>query len=104
MFGDRPYDQHSSASENKWIGTLGECYHNFHHKFPIDYASSELPSMFNSTQYFIELMAKCGWASNLKRAPQSLIDLAKLNSITSILNTHLESDTNNYLSRSNMSG
>lgn len=46
---------------------MGEGYHNYHHAFPWDYRGSEFGRMyFNSTTVFIDLMAKIGWAYDLK--------------------------------------
>lgn len=45
MWGQRPYDAHINPSEN-WlvsIGAHGEGWHNYHHTFPFDYKTSEVP-------------------------------------------------------------
>lgn len=49
LWGDKPYDGQIPPSDNKWVTyvTLGEGYHNYHHTFPYDYSTSELPLLPN---------------------------------------------------------
>lgn len=49
LWGDKPYDNKIPPSDNKWVSyvTLGEGYHNYHHTFPYDYSTSELPLLPN---------------------------------------------------------
>lgn len=73
VFGYKPYDLKLKPVENLIvaIGALGEGYHNYHHKFPSDYATSEwgiLNGQFNPTKAFIDLMANIGQAYDLKRS------------------------------------
>ena len=74
MFGDRPYAtiKHSLATENPIVSflTIGEGWHNWHHKYPYDYAASEfgISSQFNISKLFIDFMAKIGLVWNRKRA------------------------------------
>lgn len=77
MFGDKPYNEHSTAVDNKWVLAYGECFHNYHHKFPMDYSTSESPHMINSATHFIDLMARLGLAYDLKRASGDMVDSAK---------------------------
>lgn len=63
---------------DNFLGTLitqGEGFHNYHHTFPSDYRTSEWgPYYANSlTTAFIDLMAKIGWAYDLKKASPELI-------------------------------
>lgn len=72
-FGYKPYDTKINPVENLIvaIGALGEGYHNYHHKYPSDYATSEwgvLSGQFNPTKVFIDLMALIGQAYDLKRS------------------------------------
>ncbi|XP_075970066.1 acyl-CoA Delta(11) desaturase-like [Anticarsia gemmatalis] len=77
MWGSRPYDKEIRPSEN-WavrILTPGEGYHNYHHTFPQDYRAAELGGyVFNTPCLFIDLMAKIGWAYDLKTAPEEFIE------------------------------
>jgi len=67
-FGYRPYDINISPAESIWttITAFGEGGHNYHHTFPQDYRTSEMPAMFNLTKSFIDFFAKIGWAYDLK--------------------------------------
>lgn len=52
----------------------GEGYHNYHHAFPWDYKAAELGSYGSSwTTAFIDLMAKIGWAYDLKTAAPDMV-------------------------------
>lgn len=75
MFGYRPYNLKISPRENIFVsyGAFGEGYHNYHHTFPWDYATSELGYSLNLTKHFIDLMARIGQAYDLKRADRSLV-------------------------------
>ena len=52
------------------LGALGEGWHNWHHKYPFDYAASEfgIERQFNPTKLFIDVCVKVGLASDCKRA------------------------------------
>ena len=52
------------------IGAIGEGWHNWHHKYPYDYAASEFGVMkqFNPTKLFIDTCCVLGLASECKRA------------------------------------
>ena len=61
LWGERPYDPAINPAEH-WGVTLlaiGEGWHNWHHKYPFDYAASELgvSSKFNPTKLAIDLAA-----------------------------------------------
>merc|ERR1712176_46676 len=71
-FGNRPYNASHATTENGWVSlfALGEGWHNWHHSFSWDYATSELGALqqFNPTKMFIDLMAFFGLAWGRKRA------------------------------------
>lgn len=53
---------------------FGEGWHNYHHVFPWDYKAAELGNYkLNLTTAFIDLMAKIGWAYELKTASVDMI-------------------------------
>lgn len=83
MFGGQPYNVNQRARENIFVsgGALGEGFHNYHHAFPFDYATSELNSKLNPTKYFIDLMAFFGLAYDLKRCSRKMIDSAMAKSL-----------------------
>ena len=72
FFGTHPYDSHLQAAENPLVSlaTIGEGWHNWHHKYPFDYAVSELgvTAQFNPTKLFIDGCARAGLVTNRKRA------------------------------------
>mmetsp|Transcript_25061 Transcript_25061/g.81003 ORF Transcript_25061/g.81003 Transcript_25061/m.81003 type:complete len:341 (-) Transcript_25061:189-1211(-) len=72
FFGDRPYDESSWPAENAFVSwcAAGEGWHNWHHRFPYDYAASEfgISSQFNITKLFIDSCAALGLVWDLKRA------------------------------------
>lgn len=54
---------------------VGEGWHNFHHVFPWDYKAAELGNYrLNFTTAFLDLMAKIGWAYDLKTASPEMIE------------------------------
>lgn len=56
------------------IVCLFPAWHNYHHCFPWDYKTSELPFYtFNASTAFIDFFAWLGWATDLKTVPQEMI-------------------------------
>jgi len=80
MWGNRPYDKHINPSENLLVtvGAIGEGFHNYHHTFPWDYRASEFGVKINISTIFINLMAKIGWAYDLKIVSEDVIYQRKL--------------------------
>ncbi|XP_015929799.1 acyl-CoA Delta-9 desaturase [Parasteatoda tepidariorum] len=75
LWGNKPYDKYISATESKWVSAfaIGEGFHNYHHTFPWDYATSELGYKYNFTTFFIDCMAYIGQAYDLKTTnPESI--------------------------------
>ena len=72
LWGERPYDEAINPAENRLVSVLaiGEGWHNWHHKYPFDYAASEfgVSSQFNPTKLAIDLGAALGMVSDRKRA------------------------------------
>lgn len=75
MFGNRPYDQKINPRENILVslGAIGEGFHNYHHTFPWDYSTSELGMKLNFTTFFIDSMARVGWAYDLKKVSKEVV-------------------------------
>lgn len=72
MFGNKPYDTNIQPVESVFVSlaTIGEGYHNFHHTFPNDYATSEYgPLWFNLTKTFIDVCCVLGLATDRKQTP-----------------------------------
>ena len=72
IYGDHPYDEKSYPAENLLVSvaTIGEGWHNWHHKFPFDYAASEfgILSQYNPTKLFVDFCCMVGLCSDRKRA------------------------------------
>lgn len=52
----------------------GEGFHNYHHTFPFDYATSEFGGgKLNLTTCFIDLMCSVGLATDCKRVSPEII-------------------------------
>jgi len=72
LHGDHPYDVLSYPSENPFVSfcSVGEGWHNWHHKYPFDYAASEfgISSQFNPSKMVIDFFAALGLVWGRKRA------------------------------------
>jgi len=72
LWGERPYDAKSNPAENPLvaIASIGEGWHNWHHKYPFDYAASEYGVLrqFNPTKFVIDTCAAVGLVTERKRA------------------------------------
>ncbi|XP_022814445.1 acyl-CoA Delta(11) desaturase-like [Spodoptera litura] len=77
MWGTKPYDKNMTPVETRIVALLaaGEGFHNYHHAFPWDYRIAEFGGYsLNIGKLFIDIMAKIGWAYNLKSVPDELIE------------------------------
>ncbi|DAZ94352.1 TPA: hypothetical protein N0F65_000916 [Lagenidium giganteum] len=72
FYGYTPYDSTIPPRENFMVSifAIGEGWHNWHHKFPYDYATSEfgVTQQFNPTKLFIDICAFLGLVTERKRA------------------------------------
>ncbi len=78
--GRRPYSTAVSARDSflTAVLTLGEGYHNYHHRFPGDYRNGIRFFHFDPTKWWIWGMSKIGVARDLKRVPREVIQRARL--------------------------
>ena len=70
-FGTRRYAPEQSARDN-WLGAIltnGEGFHNFHHRFPVDYRNGVRWFHWDPSKWCIYLMSKVGLAWDLRRTP-----------------------------------
>lgn len=71
FYGDHPYDPVSWPAENPLVAffAIGEGWHNWHHKYPYDYATSEhgIEEQYNPTKLFVDTCAALGLAFDRKR-------------------------------------
>ncbi len=77
--GSRPFNQLSSARDSFWtaIITLGEGYHNFHHRFPMDYRNGARWYHLDPTKWFLWTSARFGLTRDLRRTPKERIRAAR---------------------------
>ena len=72
LMGDHPYDLLSYPAENPVVSfcAIGEGWHNWHHKYPFDYAASEygIATQYNPTKMIIDAAASIGRVYDRKRA------------------------------------
>ncbi|KAM9364632.1 stearoyl-CoA desaturase b [Pholidichthys leucotaenia] len=75
IWGNRPYDKTINPRENPLVAfsAVGEGFHNYHHTFPFDYATSEFGCKLNLTTAFIDLMCFFGLARDCKRVSKEMI-------------------------------
>lgn len=69
--GKQPYTREKTARDH-WVTaifTYGEGYHNFHHKFPLDYRNGIKYYHYDPAKWLIWALEKCGWATEVKRIP-----------------------------------
>jgi len=75
-YGTKPYDKNLRPTDNLSVTlfTGGEGWHNYHHVFPWDYKTGELGDYAtNISTGFIDLMAKIGWAYDLKTVSDDMV-------------------------------
>uniref|UniRef100_A0A8C4NCS0 Stearoyl-CoA desaturase 5 n=1 Tax=Eptatretus burgeri TaxID=7764 RepID=A0A8C4NCS0_EPTBU len=79
MYGMRPYDCTINPRENRFVvfAAIGEGYHNYHHTFPYDYATSEFGWKANLTTAFIDFTCWLGLAGDRHCVPTSVIEARK---------------------------
>ena len=78
-FGKKSFDSTISACDH-WLGVIltnGEGFHNFHHRFPVDYRNGVRWFHWDPTKWLIWLCSLVGLTSDLKRAPTETIVRAK---------------------------
>ncbi|XP_066549142.1 stearoyl-CoA desaturase b [Amia ocellicauda] len=75
MWGNRPYDGNINPRENRFVtfSAIGEGFHNYHHTFPYDYATSEFGCKLNFTTCFIDFMCFLGLAEERKKVPREMV-------------------------------
>ena len=76
MWGMKPYDKNINPAENIFVslGAHGEGFHNYHHTFPQDYATSEFGGgYFNLTKVFIDICASCGLAYSRNKISKEMV-------------------------------
>jgi stearoyl-CoA desaturase (delta-9 desaturase) len=80
IFGKRSYSDRNTARDNWFTAlfTYGEGYHNFHHKFPIDYRNGIRFYDFDPSKWLIKLLSLLGLAHDLKTVSTQRIITCRL--------------------------
>ncbi len=83
--GKRPFSRRSSARDSVWtaILTLGEGYHNFHHRFMADYRNGVRWYHFDPTKWFVWTLSRVGLVRNLRRVARDVIERTRLEVLAS---------------------
>ncbi len=77
--GTQPFCTRGSARDSGWTAmlTLGEGYHNFHHRFQLDYRNGFRWFHLDPTKWFVWTLSRLGITWDLKRTPVRLIERAR---------------------------
>lgn len=80
FWGKQPYTDENSARDNGVLAlfTYGEGYHNYHHKFQLDYRNGVRWWQFDPTKWLIFSAQALGLTSDLKRVPFIAVREAQL--------------------------
>ncbi len=78
-FGRQPYTADTSARDNVLVAflTMGEGYHNFHHRFPSDYRNGVRWFNYDPTKWLVSGLATVGLTSELKRVSRDAVARAR---------------------------
>lgn len=79
MVGRQPYSTATSAKDSLTAAllTMGEGYHNYHHRFPSDYRNGIRLHHWDPSKWMIWCLSKVGLAWDLHRTPDEAIVKAK---------------------------
>ena len=78
-WGRQPYSDDCSARDNGFIAlfTYGEGYHNYHHRFQLDYRNGVSWWHWDPTKWLIYASSLIGLAHDLKRVPATTVAAAR---------------------------
>lgn len=81
--GSQPYCKKGSARDSFFTAlvTLGEGYHNFHHRFQLDYRNGVRWYQFDPTKWAIWSLSRLGATSGLRRTPAHAIARARASTL-----------------------
>jgi stearoyl-CoA desaturase (delta-9 desaturase) len=79
LIGKQTYSRTSTARDSFLLAlvTLGEGYHNFHHRFQADYRNGVRWHDFDPTKWWIWSASRFGLARDLRRAPAERVEAAR---------------------------
>ena len=79
LFGKQPFSIENSSRDSfvAALITLGEGYHNFHHRFQGDYRNGVRWYHFDPTKWFVWSLSRVGITRELRRTARERIDQAR---------------------------
>ncbi|MHC4515132.1 MAG: acyl-CoA desaturase [Planctomycetota bacterium] len=79
LIGRQPYGRTGTARDSLIVAmlTMGEGYHNFHHRFQIDYRNGIRWYHFDPTKWWVWSAARLGLARGLRRVPAERVEAAR---------------------------
>ena len=79
LIGRQPYGRSGSARDSFLVAllTMGEGYHNFHHRFQLDYRNGLRWYHFDPTKWWVWTASQLGLAHQLRRVPAERIEAAR---------------------------
>ncbi len=79
LIGRQPYGRTGSARDSMIVAllTMGEGYHNFHHRFQIDYRNGIRWYHFDPTKWWVWSAARLGLARGLRRVSAERVEAAR---------------------------
>jgi stearoyl-CoA desaturase (delta-9 desaturase) len=91
--GSQPYSRKNSARDSFWTAlvTLGEGYHNFHHRFQSDYRNGVRWYHFDPTKWFVWSLEKIGLTWDLRRTPATALRAARAAVLAEVHGAHAAS-------------
>jgi stearoyl-CoA desaturase (delta-9 desaturase) len=99
ILGEKTYSDRGSACDN-WIVALltyGEGYHNFHHKFPLDYRNGIRHYHYDPTKWLIKGLSYVGVTSGLKTINEKKIIEYRLRMEEKSMRSHDKANTSGLL-------
>lgn len=78
-FGRQTYSKEESARDSWWVAllTLGEGYHNFHHRFQGDFRNGIRWFHFDPSKWVVWTLSRLRLANDLVKVPAKVIDQAR---------------------------
>lgn len=76
LFGKRRFNTNDDSRNNVWLAllTLGEGWHNNHHRYPAATKQGFYPGEIDISYFLLRLMAFFGLAKDLKAVPVNVLD------------------------------
>ncbi len=77
--GRQPYCRRTTARDS-WataLFSMGEGYHNFHHRFPSDYRNGHRWYHFDASKWWLWMLARVRLVTDLRRTPPEKISAAR---------------------------